>query len=361
MTSINSLNLALILVASTVLTACSQSETPAPAAPRVVSTILVSTGQTVIQAALTGEVRPQVEQPIAFRTAGRAIEVLADVGDHVVAGQVLARLDVADQNASLQLAEAAVRSAQAQLDQAQRSFDRMDALFQAGNATRAQSEAARATLDAATGSLAAAQSQQASAAEMVTYAALSAETDGIILSRSIEVGQVVGAGQAVFSLAEDGPRDAVFNVYESALSGVPEDVPVALTLIADPSIVELGQVREIAPTVNTATGTVRIKVGFEDTGNVMPLGAAVGGVIDLPPLPGVSLPWASLTRDGNGPAVWVVDATTSTVSLKSITVERYLADTVLVGAGLDTGDRVVVSGTQLLYPGEAVVVEEAKP
>ena len=361
MTSLNTPRLAAVLAAAALLAGCSPSEPTAPPAPRSVSTVVVETGETVTQASLTGEVRPQVEQTIAFRTAGRAIEVLAEVGDQVVAGTVLARLDVADQQASLQLAKAAVGSAQAQLDQAQRSFDRVDALFRAGNATRAQSEAAQATLDAAAGALASAQAQEASAAELVTYADLSADSDGIVLSRSIEVGQVVGAGQAVFTLAKDGPRDAVFNVFESALSGVPEEVPVALTLISDPRVTDQGHVREIAPTVNTATGTVRIKVGFEDAGNAMPLGAAVEAVINLPPLPGVSLPWASLSRDRDGPAVWIVDAANNTVSLRPVTVDRYLADSVLVGSGLQTGDRVVVSGTQLLHPGEAVVLKEATP
>lgn len=353
--------LTLLLIAGTAMTGCSQTEPATPTTPRSVTTMIVSPGQTFTQASLSGEVRAQVEQSIAFRTAGRTVEVLADVGDHVVAGQALARLDDADQRASLQLAEASVRSAQAQLDQAQRSFDRTNALFQAGNATRAQADATRATLDASAGALAAAQSQRASASELVTYTDLTAGADGIVLSRTLEVGQVVGAGQGVFTLAEDGARDAVFNVYEAALSGVPEDVAVGLTLIADPSVTDHGQVREIAPTVNVATGTVRIKVGFEDAGNVMPLGAAVSAMIDLPPLKGVALPWASLSRDSDGPAVWVVDAASNTVALQSVMVDRYLADTVLISAGLDAGDRVVISGTQLLHPGEAVTIQEPTP
>lgn len=361
MTSAALSSLALIFVAGTALTACSQPPEPAALAPRKVATLVVSAGQTVTQAGLSGEVRAQIEQSVAFRTAGRAVAVLADVGDHVTAGQPLAKLDDADQQASLQLAEAAVRSAQAQRDQAQRSFERTDALFKAGNATRAQDDAARATLDAAAGALAAAQAQRSSAAELVTYADLVAGADGIILSRSVESGQVVGAGQAVFTLAQDGPRDAVFNVYEAALTGVPEDVSVALTLLADPAITATGHVREIAPTVNSATGTVRIKVGFDDAANAMPLGAAVGGVIDLPPLAGVALPWGALSRDRDGAAVWVVDAASNTVKLQPVVVDRYLADTVLVSAGLTDGDRVVVSGTQLLYPGEAVALKEGTP
>ena len=352
---------ALIPLVAVLLSACSQPTEPAPPAARTVTTLAVTTGQTTTQAALSGEVRARVEDAVAFRASGRVQEVLADVGDHVTQGQILARLDDADQQSSLQLAAASVRSAQAELDQAQRAFERTDALFQAGNATRAQADAARATVEAAKGALAAAQSQQDSAAELVTYAELAADADGIVLSRSLEAGQVVAAGQTVFTLAEDGARDAVFNVYEAALMEVPKDVSVALTLLADPAVTATGHVREIAPTINAATGTVRIKVGFDDAADIMPLGAAVGAVIDLPALSGVSLPWSALSRDQDGPAVWVVDTASNTVDLHPVVVERYLADTVLVSKGLGDGELVVVSGTQLLYPGEAIAVKEATP
>ena len=174
MTLTRYLRLSLLLVASAGVSACSKPAEAPAAPPHSVSTLVVEAGQTVPTARLSGEVKAQVEQSVAFRTAGRVVEVLASSGDHVVAGQVLARLDNADQTVNLELAQATVRSSQAQLDEAQRSFERMDALFQAGNATRAQADAARATRDSAAGALAAAQSQSASAEELVSFVALTA-------------------------------------------------------------------------------------------------------------------------------------------------------------------------------------------
>ena len=57
----------------------------------------------------------------------------------------------------------------------------------------------------------------------------------------------------------------------------------------------------------------------------------------------------------------MVDTASNTVDLHPVVVERYLADTVLVSKGLGDGELVVVSGTQLLYPGEAIAVKEATP
>ncbi|GLQ11183.1 acriflavin resistance protein [Devosia yakushimensis] len=351
-----------LCAASLVLAGCSGPEAPAAAIPpRTVSVVAAASSDTVTRASLTGEVKAQVQQDLAFRTAGRVLDVLVETGDHVVAGQPLARLDAADQQASLLLANAAVSSAQAQLAQAQRDFDRLDALFKAGNATRAQFEQAQAALDSAKAAQGAAQSQQSSAAEVLSYVDLKASADGIVLLRAMEPGQVVGAGQTVLSLAQDGPRDAVFNVYEAALSGVPHNVPVDLTLVADPSITATGAVREVSPTVNTATGTVRIEVGFDDPKGALPLGAAIAGSIALPPVSGFALPWGALFRDKDGPAVWVVDPSAGTVSLKPVIVDRYLADKVILASGLDAGDLVVTSGTQMLHPGEAVTAMEVTP
>lgn len=352
---------AVLFVAALLLAGCSKAEELTAIPPRTVPVIAAASSDTVTRASLTGEIKAQVQQDLAFRTAGRVRDVLVETGDHVTAGQSLARLDAADQQTSLTLADASVSSAQAQLTKAERDFDRVNALFTTGNATRAQFEQAQTALDSAKGSLAAAQSQQSSAAAVLGYVDLKAAADGIVLSRTIEPGQVVGAGQTVLTLAQDGPRDAVFNVYEAALTGVPYDVPVDLSLVADPAVTATGAVREIAPTVDTKTGTVRIKVGFADPDGALPLGAAIAGSIALPPVSGFALPWSTLFRDKDGPAVWVVDAGTQTVNLKPVVINRYLADKVIVASGLSAGDLVVTAGTQMLYPGQAVTSVEAAP
>ncbi|UXN75128.1 hypothetical protein N8D56_09600 [Devosia sp. A8/3-2] len=93
----------------------------------------------------------------------------------------------------------------------------------------------------------------------------------------------------------------------------------------------------------------------------MPLGASVAASIALPPISGFALPRGALFHDKNGPAVWVVDPSAQTVSLKSVVIDRYLADKVIVASGLTAGDLVVTAGTQMLYPGQAVTSVEATP
>ena len=80
-------------------------------------------------------------------------------------------------------------------------------------------------------------------------------------ARSAEAGQVVAQAQPVYTLARDGPRDAVFNVHEWALANVVTDKGLAISLVSDPAVTTIGDVREISPAVNPSTMTITVKVG----------------------------------------------------------------------------------------------------
>jgi RND family efflux transporter MFP subunit len=323
-----------------------------------VGTIVAHLQDVPLRASLSGTISARVQQELAFRVGGRVIERDVEVGQHVAKGDVLVRLDQADQKANATLAAASVDAAQAQVTQAQQSFERADQLFKQGLATRAKYEEAQAALDAANASLTAAQSQKSSADELVSYTELKADYAGIIVASNVEIGQVVVAGQSVMSLAVDGPRDAVFDAFGGALTGVPENVPVAVSSLADAKITATGHVREISPTTNAATGTVRVKVALDNETPDLPLGTAVLGAIDLPGVKGFALPWSALFRNEVGAAVWLVDKA-GRVELHPVTVERYTDTLVIVTAGLDDGAVVVTSGAQLLRPGELVRTLEA--
>uniref|UniRef100_UPI000E20729D HlyD family efflux transporter periplasmic adaptor subunit n=2 Tax=Pseudomonadota TaxID=1224 RepID=UPI000E20729D len=79
---------------------------------------------------------------------------------------------------------------------------------------------------------------------------LRADADGVITARNVEVGQVAQAAQLVFTLAHDGPRDAVFDVYESLFLERDTDNLVNVSLLSDPARAVAAPVREISPTID---------------------------------------------------------------------------------------------------------------
>ena len=271
-----------------------------------------------------------------------------------------ARLDPREQQADLAASQAGVEAAQAQLDQANSEFARQDALYRQGLTTRSVFEQAQEAVRTAQASLDAAQAQQATSADALSYTQLRATAPGVVTARDIEVGQVVQAAETAFSVAEDGPRDAVFHVYERILFERPQTDHIALSLATDPSVSTTGSIREISPAVDTTTGTVRVKVGIYDVPDRMNLGSAVVGQALLPGTRGVIVPWSALASDAGQPAVWVVDIDTGTTDLRPVRIQAYETGRIILAGGVDAGEAVVVDGTKYLRPGEKVsVIEEA--
>jgi membrane fusion protein, multidrug efflux system len=348
--------LAVALVATT-LSACNDNAAAPTNRAAFVRTEIVQARGMQVSATLTGEVRARFQADLSFRVSGRVIERFADVGSHVQAGQVLALLDPAEQQADAEAASAAVAAAESQLQVAKATFERQKSLISSGFTTRPSYDQAQEGLRTAEGALEAAKAQLGSANEALGYTALRAEAAGVITARSLEVGQVVQIAQPVFALAQDGERDAVFDVYESIFFGGLDGNRVSLTLVSDPNVTASGYVREISPAIDAKSSTIRVKVAIQDPLAAMTLGSAVAGTAKTKAQQQILLPWTALMAAGSRPAVWIIDPTTRTVSLKQVTVGSYEAGGVLIEAGLEPGERVVIDGGKLLSVGQPVTYE----
>ncbi len=345
------------IVAAAILAGCQ----PAPEAVQRPAT-LVSV-QTVVLAdyapslTLTGSVRARTETPLSFRISGQVSELLADVGDRVEAGAVLARISPQEQLADVEAAQAALDAAEAQLRQTQSTFDRQNSLFQQGFVTRAAFETAQTTLQTAQSSRDTARAQLETAQESLSYTELHATAAGVVTQRELEADEVAQAGAPVFVLAEDGPRDAVFNVQESAFPGKSMDIPVQLALVSNASAVMSGHVREVSPTIDPQTGTVEVKVEIENPPGAMSLGAPITGTVSGLAEERIVLPWSALWLEDGAPAVWTVGSDRA-VAITPVSVAAYGTGTVVIDGGLEPGQVVVTEGTKLLTPGQIVEFEE---
>lgn len=299
---------------------------------------------------LTGDVQARVQTDLSFRVGGKIIARSVDVGDHVKANQVLARLDPKDLQNTVDSAKAEVFAEQARVTQTSAAFVRQQKLLPKGYTSQSEYDSAQAALRSSQSALKAAQAQLANAKEQLSYTALVSQADGVITARQAEVGQVVQATMPVFSLAVDGDRDAVFNVYESLLVNPGGDKQVKVSMIDDPGIWAMGQVREITPTVSAQSGTVQVKVALRDVPEGMTLGAPVTASASAQGKPSIELPWSALTKALSEPAVWVVGEGDK-AQLRKVQVARYLTGKVVINEGLEAGEVVVVGGGQLLNPG----------
>jgi RND family efflux transporter MFP subunit len=341
------------------LAGCQKQEAADKKLPVMVRTETVAITDYALRTSLTGVIAARTLNNLSFRVGGRVAERLVDVGQHVDQDAVLARIDPQEQESDLRSAQADLDAAQAQLTQAAAAFERQKSLLAQGFTTRRDYDAADQALKVAQGSVEQAQSALSNARENLSFTELRAGAAGVVTARQVEAGQVVQAAQTVFTVAEDGDRDAVFNVHETLVAGSSPAPAVTITLLSDPQVKAVGKVREISPVVDPASASVRVKVAIPDTPAAMPLGAAVIGSASAKPSKAVILPWQALTSSDGKPAVWVVDTSTRTVATTLVNVLAFDSGVVVVDKGLEAGQSVVTAGGQLLSPGATVEISGA--
>ena len=343
----------LFLVA--LLPGCSKEQPPAEERARVVVAQVkpVSDSQRI---PFTGDVQARVQAPLGFRVSGKLSERLADVGDRVREGQVLARLDPQDLRNNLVAAQAQVDAQEARARLARIDFERQAALLPKGYTSRSQYDQAQATLDGARSALQTATAQRDDARKQLGYTELRASATGVLTARHAEAGQVVQAGAAIFDLAVSDELDAVFDLYESLSRQLQVGQRLPIALQARPEVTTQGRLREIAPTV-ASSGTVRIKVQLDQPPAAMTLGAVVNAQLVGAAGQGFALPWTALNGTTDQPAAWRLNED-GRVSLQPLRIERYTRDSIIVSDGLKAGDRIVIAGGQALSPDQKVEVAE---
>jgi RND family efflux transporter MFP subunit len=347
------------LMMAILLSGCQpEAEAPAPEV-RPVRTVTVekrAVGETVTY---TGRIQAENETRLAFRIAGRMIERSANVGDRLEPGQVVARLEPQDELNALRSAQAALAAAQAQLVQNKSNFERQKILVERQAASRAVFEQAEQALQTARAQVDTAAAQLKAAKDRVSYTELTVDSAGIVTSTGAEPGEVVQAGQVIVRVARQDGRDAVFDVPAQLLRSAPSEPLITVSLTDDPAVTTIGRVREVSPQADPVTRTFEVKVGLSNPPTTMKLGSTVVGSMQLDSVPVIEIPASALTSFDSRPAVWVVDPSNLTVSLRNVDVLRHNPGTVAISQGLDSGEIVVTTGVQALHPGQKTRLLEA--
>lgn len=308
---------------------------------------------------LVGEIVARDTLSASFSSGGRVASVAFDEGDKVPKGAVLARMESVQQEQAVRAAEAGVSTAEADYRQAIENLDRQTALLERGATTRIAKDAAEDALRVAEGGLAQARAELDRARTALEDTVLLAPADATVTSRNIEAGQVVGAAQTVFELALGDRLDAVFDVPEALLTSAGRSLRIELQLLGQSSAAFAGTVREVSPLVDATTGTVSVKVGIGTAPPEVTYGSAVRGTSQRRNVDRIILPYTAMSATKDGPAVWVVDPETKSVSLKQVVVDRFETGRIYLAGGIDPGEMVVTKGSHLLFPGRLVSVVEA--
>ncbi len=170
--------------------------------PQQVRVVAASKAEYQPGAEITGEVKARVQTELSFRVSGRVLERRVDVGSHVHAGDVLARLNDTEQQADVSVAQGrAGVGAGRRPDRRHSPSTGRSRSCSLQAVPRAVFDDAQRELLSAQASLEAAEAALATAEDALSYTELKADADGIITARGVEARQVVSAAQSAFTLA----------------------------------------------------------------------------------------------------------------------------------------------------------------
>ena len=352
--------LPLVLAVTLALAAC-QKPAPVTDAPREVVVLPAQADSGAQLLTLPGEVQSRFSTPMSFRIAGQVIERRVHLGDTVRKGDVVARLDPADAEHNAASAEADLASAREHFDAAEKQLQRdtlqaRDKLISALQLEQTQDAyaAAKAQLKGATARAAVAGNQR-------NYTRLIAEHDGVISAEQANTGEVLAAGQPVFSLAWSGATDVTTEVSESQVAKIRVGAPATVKLTALPDQKLTGRVREVSPAADPQSRTFRVKVTLETQNPSLRLGMSGEVSINTSAQEKTAsssgttvIPATALFHQGNRPAVWIVRPADGKLELRPVIVSAYGERSVTLSDGVTGGEKIVVQGVHTLTAGEKV-------
>jgi HlyD family secretion protein len=183
-----------------------KSQKPAEVPESRFRSVLVDTGNLTQTVTATGTINPVALINVGSQVSGTVVELNADFNDHVKKGQVLLKLDPTIFNAQIAQSQASLASAQASHRLAQANFERNERLVKQNYVSALSLDQSKRELDVASANIKLAQAQLARAQADLDNSVIRAPIEGVIIKRTIDLGQTVAASFTtpnLFQIARD--------------------------------------------------------------------------------------------------------------------------------------------------------------
>ena len=320
-------------------------------------------GQTAVGRTITasGALAARRDQPVGVAGAGgRVTAVMVDAGNWVRAGQVLATVDRSVQAEQANQLAAQIQSARANALLAQANLDRAQALVSNGFVSKADLDSKRAARDSANAQVRVAQAQFAAARAQIGQLDIRAPTAGLVLARSIEVGQIVSPGSgALFRLARNGDMEMRAALSQQDLAMVHVGMPATVKPLGGQGAVA-GSVWQVAPVIDPQSRQGEVRIAIPYTPTIRP-GAFAEAKITAGATTAPMLPQSAVLSDEKGNYVLIVNGAKQ-IERQAIGIGTVGDSGVTIMSGLSGQEAVVQSAGPFLNPGQKVLpVRAAAP
>ena len=317
-------------------------------------------------ASLTAEIRPQVNGIIKAR--------LYKQGSEVKAGDPLYQIDPATYQAALDSALATLQKANAAIPSAEAKVERYQGLVKQNAVSKQDFDDANAALAQAKADVASAKASVETARINLAYTKITAPISGRIDKSDLTQGALVTANQATalttirtidpINVDVTASSTDLLNwkqaIKEGRLKFAGPDVHVKLKLDNGATYPLTGKLAFVESNVSQTTGTFGLRAEFPNPDRLLLPGMYVRALIEEGVAPNSYLvPQRAVTRNTKGEATAMFVSADGKVEQRVLTTSRNVGNNWLVSSGIHDGDRVIVEGTLMVRPGQAVSPVEA--
>jgi len=362
--------IAALILAMALVAACSRETPEPPMIEVVVDTVVREPFQPMYRH--VGRLQAENDVAIQARVPGYMKSRDFREGELVTAGDVLYTLDASEFEAALARAKADLSAAMANQANAMVNYQRGQELLPKGAISQSEVDNLMAKKRDADARIEGAEAQVASARVNLSFTTIRAPITGRIGHSTASVGDLVGPTTGnLTTLVSIDPIDVQFQVSDATYVAAIGDnlnrdrdrqsldrLEVMIELTTGVTYPEVGRIYYVANRINEATGTLETRARIPNPHSVLVPGQYVRVILrDTKLAEGLFLPQAAVQADQQGSFVLTVDGD-GTVQRHNVSLGERREENVLVLAGVEEGDQVIVRGLQQVRPG---VVVKSKP
>jgi HlyD family secretion protein len=329
-----------------------KTDTTAKRAVPTVTVTEVGLSSVPTTVSIIGTIGARYDMPIGVEgDGGRVAAIFVEAGDHVKRGQILAHLNVSILEPQVANLEASLEQTKAEEDLAVAEYRRAQAVGASGALSAEETQRRKSSSVTAASKVKFVQAQLDEAKARLARADIRAPDDGIILTRSVEVGQTASAAEPMFRLSKGGEVEMRGQVAEQDLPllKVGQEVNVKLTGTA---AVYPGKIRLLGAIIDPATRLGTARVALSPDPNLRP-GAFARADVTVSNAERTVLPQTAILSDDRGSYVLVVNAQNK-VERRAVRVSGMIQSGVTIAEGVAGRDKVVATAGAFLQEGDVV-------
>ncbi|MEA3412269.1 MAG: efflux RND transporter periplasmic adaptor subunit [Pseudomonadota bacterium] len=351
------------------LGACEKPEEEKVEPVRPVKAMKVGDIETIDNSYVPGKARAAQEVDLSFRVDGPLVERPINVGDSIVQGDLIARIDPRDYEVELRNTQGRLDNQKAELRRATSEYQRELRIYKEdpGATSEVAVERKREARDKARAGIASLEAEVDAARDRLDYTNLRAPFDGTITKTYVENFQTVQPNERIARLLDNRRVKFDMDLPEKWISFVPyiEDVTVIYDAFPNRSVP--AEIFEVSKEASRTTRTYRVTLMMDQPEGVRILAGMAGratGKMNLPQemaeQQGLTVPPSAVFSPDTGDAsfLWVVDEKNNTVHQRKVEARTLSDGGVIVDQGVEPGEWVVTAGVHYLREGQEVRILE---